>query len=195
MTYFWANVPSSANWPGGISMKISETLLPEFDEEMASTRKFLELVPDEKLGWKPHEKSMNLGQLAWHIADMPSWCSSTLKQDAMTLTQDDYVKRVADRQGKGRKEMLSGFDEHVKDARTRLAAADEAAMAAHWKMIWGGQTIIDSPRAQVLRKWVMNHLVHHRAQLGVYLRLNGIGNPGAYGNGKDQMPSLGTNAV
>ena len=94
-------------------MKVSETLLPEFDEEMASTRKFLELVPDKKLGWKPHEKSMNLGQLAWHIADMPSWCSSTLKQDAMTLTQDDYVKRVADRQGKGRKEMLSGFDEHV----------------------------------------------------------------------------------
>jgi uncharacterized damage-inducible protein DinB len=85
--------------------------------------------------------------------------------------------------------MLSGFDEQVKDARTRLAAADEAALAAHWKMIWGDQTIVDMPRAQVLRKWVMNHLVHHRAQLGVYLRLNGIAIPGVYGPSADEMPS------
>lgn len=170
-------------------MRISETLLPEFDEEMASTRKFLELLPDEKLGWKPHEKSMNLGQLAWHIADMPSWCSDTLKQDTMTLSQDDYQKMVAAREGKGRKEMLSLFDKDVKDARTRLAAMDDAAMATQWKMIWGDQTIVDMPRAQVLRKWVMNHLVHHRAQLGVYLRLNGIPIPGVYGPSADEMPS------
>jgi uncharacterized damage-inducible protein DinB len=170
-------------------MKVGETLLPEFDEEMASTRKFLELVPDEKLGWKPHEKSMALGQLAWHVSDFPSWCNSTLKQDAMTLTQDDYMKKVAEREGKGRREMLSGFDEQVKEARTRLAAADDAAMAAQWKMVWGGETIIDMPRAQVLRKWVMNHLVHHRAQLGVYLRLNGVAIPGVYGPSADEKPS------
>ena len=71
----------------------------------------------------------------------------------------------------------------------RLAALDEAAMAAHWKMTWGDQTIVDMPRAQVLRKWVMNHLVHHRAQLGVYLRLNGIPIPGVYGPSADEMPS------
>src|ERR1700761_1427040 len=110
-----------------MSMKVSETLLPEFDEEMASTRKFLELLPDEKLGWKPHDKSMNLGQLAWHIADMPAWCSDTLKQDTMTLSQDDYQKTVAAREGKGTKEMLSLFDQGVNDARTRLAATDDAA--------------------------------------------------------------------
>jgi uncharacterized damage-inducible protein DinB len=120
---------------------------------------------------------------------MPSWCSSTLKQDTLTLSQDDYVKRVAEREGKGRKEMLSGFDDHVKDARTRLAEADEAAMAAHWKMIWGDQTIVDMPRSQVLRKWVFNHLVHHRAQLGVYLRLNGVPIPGVYGPSADDNPA------
>jgi uncharacterized damage-inducible protein DinB len=170
-------------------MNVSETLLPEFDEEMACTRKFLELVPDEKLGWKPHEKSMALGPLAWHVAEMPAWCCSTLKQDSLTLTQEDGQKTAAAREGKGREEMLSGFDENVKDARTRLAALDEAAMAAHWKMVWGDQTIIDMPRAQVLRKWVFNHLVHHRAQLGVYLRLNGVAIPGVYGPSADEMPS------
>jgi uncharacterized damage-inducible protein DinB len=172
-----------------IPMKVSETLLPEFDEEMASTRKFLELVPDEKLGWKPHEKSMALGQLAWHVSEFPSWCCTTLKQDSLTLTQEDTEKTAAARKGKGRKEMLSGFDESVKEARTRLAAVDEAALAANWKMIWGDQTLVDMPRGQVLRKWVMNHLVHHRAQLGVYLRLNGIPIPGVYGPSADEMPS------
>jgi uncharacterized damage-inducible protein DinB len=132
---------------------------------------------------------MALGQLAWHVSEFPSWCCTTLKQDSLTLTQEDTEKTAAARKGKGRKEMLSGFDESVKDARTRLAALDEAAMAAHWKMIWGDQTIIDMPREQVLRKWVMNHLVHHRAQLGVYLRLNGIPIPGVYGPSADEMPS------
>ena len=179
-----ANLASEDN-----PMKVSDTLLPEFDEEMASTRKFLELVPDEKLGWKPHEKSMPLGRLAWHVSEFPSWCCTTLKQDSLTLTQEDFQKTAAAREGKGRKEMLSGFDESVKEARTRLAALDEAALAANWKMVWGDQTLVDMPRAQVLRKWVMNHMVHHRSQLGVYLRLNGIPIPGTYGPSADEMPS------
>jgi uncharacterized damage-inducible protein DinB len=170
-------------------MKMSESLLPEFDEEMACTRKFLELVPDEKLGWKPHEKCMTLGQLAWHVSDLPSWCADTLKQDSLTLSQDDYQKKVVDRQGKGRKEMLAGFDKYVSDARTRLAATTDEAMDRQWKMVWGGETVIDMPRGQVLRKWVMNHLIHHRAQLGVFLRLNGIAIPGSYGPSADEMPS------
>jgi uncharacterized damage-inducible protein DinB len=170
-------------------MNMSESLLPDFDEEMASTRKFLELVPDEKLGWKPHEKCMTMGQLAWHVSDMPAWCSDTLSQDTMTLCSDDYQKKVAEREGKGKKEMLAGFDKHLNDARTRLAAADDAALALRWKMIWGDETIIDMPRAQVLRKWVLNHLIHHRAQLGLFLRLNGIAIPGVYGPSADEMPS------
>jgi uncharacterized damage-inducible protein DinB len=168
-------------------MKKSESWLTEFDEEMASTRKFLELVPDDKLGWKPHEKSMSMGQLAWHVSDFAAWCCDTLRQDSMTLTNDDYQKMIAEREGKGKKEMLAGFDKHVSDARTQLAAADDAALAQQWKMTWGDETIIDSPREQVLRKWVMNHLIHHRAQLGVFLRLNGIPIPGVYGPSADEM--------
>ncbi len=170
-------------------MKMNESLLPEFDEEMAGTRKFLEIVPDEKLGWKPHEKSMTLGQLAWHLSDLPEWCSGTLKQDTMTIANDEYQKRVAAREGKGAKDILAQFDEHVKDARARLAAASDTDLAHQWKMEWGGQTIIDMPRAQVLRKWVMNHMIHHRAQLGVFLRLNGIAIPGVYGPSADEMSS------
>src|SRR5579859_875399 len=86
----WRNVP----------MEVSKSLLPEFDEEMATTRKFLERVPDEKLGWKPHEKSMTMGQLAWHLSDMPSWCISTFKQDLLALSNDDYEKKVAERKDK-----------------------------------------------------------------------------------------------
>ncbi len=170
-------------------MKMIESLLPEFDEEMASTRKFLELVPDGKLGWKPHEKSMTMGQLAWHVSDLPSWCADTLRQDSMTLSNDDYQKKVAEREGKGKKEILAGFDKYVTEARKQLAAADDAALAHQWKMTWGGETIIDMPRSQVLRKWVLNHLIHHRAQLGVFLRLNGIAIPGVYGPSADEMPS------
>ena len=170
-------------------MKLSESLLPEFDEEMAGTRKFLEIVPDEKLGWKPHAKSMTLGQLAWRLSDLPEWCSDTLRQDSMTLTNDDYQKRLAKREGKGAKDILAQFDDHVKDARSRLATASDADLARQWKMEWGGQTVIDMPRAQVLRKWVLNHMIHHRAQMGVFLRLNGIAIPGVYGPSADEMPS------
>jgi uncharacterized damage-inducible protein DinB len=120
---------------------------------------------------------------------MPSWCSDAFKQDTLTLSNDDYQKKLAERQGKGAKEILAQFESDLQDARTRLAAADDAALAQQWKMIWGGQTIVDMPRKQVLRKWVMNHLIHHRAQLGVFLRLNGIPIPGVYGPSADEMPA------
>jgi uncharacterized damage-inducible protein DinB len=170
-------------------VKMNESLLSEFDEEMAATRKFLELVPNEKLGWKPHEKSMTIGQLAWHLSDMPSWCSYTFKLDTLRLSPDDYQKKVAERQGKGAKEILAQFEGDLNDARAQLAAADDAALAQQWKMIFGEQTIVDMPRREVLRKWVMNHLIHHRAQLGVFLRLNGIAIPGVYGPSADETPS------
>ena len=170
-------------------MKMSELLLPEFDDEMAGTRKFLEIVPDEKLGWKPHEKSMTLGQLAWHLSDLPEWCRDTLRQDSMTLTNDSYQQRLAKREGKGAKDILAQFDSNVKDARAQLAAASDADLTHQWKMDWAGQTVIDTPRRQVLRKWIMNHMIHHRVQLGVFLRLNGIAIPGVYGPSADEMPA------
>src|ERR1700686_1769987 len=112
----------SGHRPTGLEddpMDVSKSLLPEFDEEMATTRKFLELVPNEKLGWKPHEKSMTMGQLAWNLSDMPSWCSHTFKQDTLTLSDDNYQKKLAERQGKGAKEILAQFESDLPDARTR----------------------------------------------------------------------------
>ena len=169
-------------------MSVSEAALLEFDEEFASTRKFLELVPDDKLTWKPHEKSMELGRLAWHIADFPEWCRDTFKHDFMRLTEEDGAKAMHGWKDKKRAEILERFDRDLTEARAMLAKASDADLARHWKMEWGGQVIIDSPREQVLRKWVMNHMIHHRAQLGVYFRLIGIALPGVYGPSADEMP-------
>jgi len=168
-------------------MSISEKLLSEFDEEFASTRKFLELVPDDKLTWKPHEKSMELGRLAWHLCDFPEWCRDIYRQDFLRMTEEDGAKARDGWKGKKRADMVARFDLALPEARAVLAKAGEADMAHHWKMEWAGQVIIDSPREQVLRKWVLNHMVHHRAQLGVYLRLNNIPIPGVYGPSADEM--------
>ena len=166
---------------------IAASLLPEFDTEYANTRKFLALVPDDKLTWKPHPKSMELGRLAWHLSDFPSWCTETLTKDVLVFTAEDGEKMKKECEGKTREQMLARFDTDIKAARAALATATDDAMAAHWKMEWGGAPIIDEPRIDVYRKWVINHMIHHRAQLGVYLRLNGIPIPGPYGPSADEM--------
>ena len=168
-------------------MTVAEKLLPEFDTEYANTRKFLALVPDDKLTWKPHEKSMGLGRLAWHVADFPSWCADTLKSDELKFTTEDGEKMKKDWHGKTREQMLARFDKDLKDARAALLATSDNAMDHNWKMEWDGQPIIDEPRIDVYRKWVINHMIHHRAQLGVYFRLNGIPVPGCYGPSADEM--------
>ena len=168
-------------------MTIAEKLLPEFDEEFATTRKFLALVPDYKLTWKPHEKSMELGRLAWHISDFPEWCRETLDKDVLSMTPEGDAKARHEWEGKTRADMLARFDRDLPGARAALANASDAALAHPWKMEWAGQTFIDSPREDVLRKWTLNHMIHHRAQLGVYFRLNGIPIPGSYGPSADEM--------
>ncbi|HEX3685103.1 MAG TPA: DinB family protein [Bryobacteraceae bacterium] len=167
-------------------MTIARKLLPEFDEEFATTRKFLALVPDDKLTWKPHEKSMELGRLAWHISDFPEWCRETINQDTLSMTPEDGAKAAHEWEGKKRADMLARFDRDLPEARAALANAGDDALARPWKMEWAGQTIIDSPREEVLRKWALNHMIHHRAQLGVYLRLNNIPIPGSYGPSADE---------
>jgi uncharacterized damage-inducible protein DinB len=176
-------------------MSISEKLQAELEEEFAGTRKLLALVPDEKMMWKPHEKSMELGRLAWHITDFPEWCRDTLKQDVLSMSEEDGARMMHGWKGKKRADMLARFDRDLTEAREVLAKTNDAEMAHHWKMEWAGQIVIDSPREQVLRKWVLNHMIHHRAQLGVYLRLNGIAIPGLYGPSADEMASEGSASV
>jgi len=167
---------------------ISEQLLPEFDVEFGNTRKFLALIPDDKLTWKPHTKSAALGSLAWHLANFGDWCKETLTKDVLNFTDAEAEKIKGEWEGKTREQMLARFDADVKEARAALASTPEEAWAGHWRFEWNGAPIIDEPRYDVYRKWVVNHMVHHRAQLGVYLRLNDIAIPGCYGPSADETP-------
>ncbi|HZD50356.1 MAG TPA: DinB family protein [Silvibacterium sp.] len=166
---------------------IAESFLPEFDAEFANTRKFLALVPDDKPTWKPHDKSMELGRLAWHVSDFPSWCRDTLIKDALVFKSSDGEEMKKAWHGKTRADMLARFDADLLEARAALAATTDDAWAGHWKFEWDGVPFIDEPRIYVYRKWVVNHMIHHRAQLGVYLRLNDIAIPGCYGPSADEM--------
>jgi len=164
---------------------INQALLPEFDMEMANTRKTLERVPDDKLGWKPHEKSMTMGRLAGHLAELPGWAANTLEADTLDIApvgKPAYQALTAT----SRKQVIEMFDKHVSAARAAIAGASDAELMKPWSLLKGGQTLMTMPKIAVLRGFVMNHTVHHRAQLGVYLRLNDIAVPSIYGPSADE---------
>jgi len=167
-------------------MAPNEALLMEFDQEMANTRKSLERIPEDKFDWKPHAKSATLRQLALHLALFPNWTTETFKTDALDIAPPGappYKPPKAD----SRKEILAIFDQDLSAARAAVANASDADMAKNWTLLQGGKTIFSLPRRAVLRSMVMNHMVHHRAQLGVYLRLNGIPVPAIYGPSADEV--------
>jgi uncharacterized damage-inducible protein DinB len=166
-------------------MSISEALLPEFDQEMANTRKLLACVPEEIPEYKPHEKSMPLGRLAGHVAELPNWAVNTIRLTTLDLTPatgEGFKAFFA----KSRTELLDTFDKNVAEAREAIAGASDEDLHMIWTLVFRGQTVLQMPRIAVLRSVVMNHLIHHRAQLGVYLRLNNIAIPGMYGPSADE---------
>lgn len=167
-------------------MPISEVLLPEFDQEMTNTRKLLECVPEDKWTWKPHEKSMPLGRLAGHVAELPSWAVNTIRQSSLDLTPAGGGPAFQPFIASSRKELVATFDKNVGEAREAIAGATDEHLRQIWSLIYRGQTVLSMPRAAVLRSVVMNHLIHHRAQLGVYLRLNDVAIPGMYGPSADE---------
>ena len=167
-------------------MKISETLLPEFDQEMASTRKVLERVPEGKGDWKPHAKSSTFAALTAHIANMPDWAGLTLQSDSFDYAPPGAPPYETPKFGSN-KDLLAAFDKSVAEARAALAAADDSKMLGPWTLMAGGKTMMTMPRVAVIRSFVMNHTIHHRAQLGVYLRLNDIPVPGLYGPSADEQ--------
>ena len=167
-------------------MALSEALLPEFDQEMANTRKSLERVPDDKFDWKPHTKSMTVRQLTTHIALFPSWMIDTLEKASFDYAPVDgpaYKPPVMN----SHKELLEVFDRDVAKARAALKGASDAHLMETWSLLAGGKTIFSMPRIAVLRGMVMNHMIHHRAQLGVYLRLNDVPVPAIYGPSADEQ--------
>lgn len=163
---------------------ISQALLPEFDHEMANTRKTLERVPDDKWGWKPHEKSMAMGALSTHIAFIPSWAAETINKDSVDVMPEGA--RPSTPKADNTAEALEMFDNAVSSARAAIAEASDETLLKPWTLKAAGNTIFTLPRAAVLRSFVFSHSIHHRAQLGVYLRLNDIPVPSIYGPSADE---------
>lgn len=168
-------------------MPIAQAMLPEFDQEMASTRKTLERVPDKKLDWRPHPKSGTMAWLAGHVANLPSWVNITFDQDTLDLAPAGAPPQQP-QLPKSTQEILAAFDKNSAAARAALAKVSDEHLMKPWTLLKTGQTILTMPRIAVLRGFIMNHLIHHRAQLIVYLRLNDVPVPGLYGPSADEAP-------
>jgi uncharacterized damage-inducible protein DinB len=166
-------------------MAINDALLPEFDKEMVNTRKTLERVPEDKFSWKPHDKSGTMGWLANHVADIPEWTSYTINQDSLDMAPNG-VPVPQPPAPKTTKELLAKFDKNVAAGREALAKTSDSHLLKNWSLLNNGETFLSMPRIECLRTWVMNHIIHHRAQLGVYLRLNNIPVPAIYGPSADE---------
>ena len=166
-------------------MSISQSLLPEFDIEMSNTRKTLERVPDDKFGWKPHPKSPEMGWLANHLTNLASWSTIALTGDSLDIAPKDgpTLKMTPAPDTKG---VLEMFDKNVAAARAAIEAATNEQLMTNWSLLKGGQTVMTMPKVAVLRSFVMNHMIHHRAQLTVYLRLNDVPVPALYGPSADE---------
>lgn len=162
-------------------MSISASILPEFDQEMANLRKTLERVPDDKFDWKPHPKSNTMGWLANHLANLPSWAVLTMNEDVLNLTGD-----YKEPQGSNTAEVLKIFDKNMAEGRKVIEGASDERLMAMWKLLFNGKEVMSLPRIAVIRGMIMNHMIHHRAQLTVYFRLNDVPVPALYGPSADE---------
>jgi uncharacterized damage-inducible protein DinB len=166
-------------------MTIKDALLPEFDQEMANTRKTLERVPEDKFAWKPHPKSFSMISLATHIATMTGWAVDTMTKDSFDISPPGappYKEELA----ASRAQLLEKFDKSVSGARAAIAGATDETFLKPWSLLAGGKPLFTMPKIACIRTFVMNHIIHHRAQLGVYLRLNDIPVPSIYGPSADE---------
>jgi len=162
---------------------LKDALLPEFDHEMGSTRRVLERVPEAQFGWKPHEKSYSLGDLSAHIANIPTWVDLILEATELDLAT---VGDAGPTTPVSQSELLQRFDTNTRKARATIAGQIDAALLACWTLKNDGHEMFTMPRISVLRSFVMNHLIHHRGQLTVYLRLQNVPLPSLYGPTADE---------
>lgn len=167
-------------------MDIQKELVAEYDRETAKTRKLLQALPEGvDMTWKPHEKSMSIGRLAGHLTDMTGdWALHSLTLDKLDFPADHKWESYIP---ENKAAAVEKFDRGLAEVRSALVALSPEKLDQHWQFIFGGQTWIDQPRYQVFRDMVMNHMVHHRAQLGVYIRILGGKLPGMYGPSADEM--------
>ena len=164
-------------------MVIIDLLLPEFDRETGTTRRLLERVPATAFAFKPHDKSMTLGRLASHVADLPTWVVNVMERDSFDLTgrSDSQTRQAASTNA-----LVAIFDENVTAARVLLVDAIDGALTVPWTLKKGNQDLFTLPKIAMLRYFVLNHLVHHRGQLSVYLRLQDVPLPAIYGPSADE---------
>lgn len=173
-------------------MRLSEALVEECDIENHYTRKTLERVPLDKPEWKPHDKSMTLGWLATFLAFAPSWVRPIITLDHFDPSPPDAPKS-AEPQVKlatSTEELLALFDRTTADARAAIANASDDHLLQPWTLAMNGQVKFTQPRWLALRTYVLNHVIHHRAQLGVYLRLNGLSVPAIYNDSADERGGM-----
>jgi hypothetical protein len=169
-------------------MRFSEALLPELDLEISYTRRHLARVPMDKLDFKPHEKSMTLGWLATFLAVLPTWGALTIARDSVDVTSPGMAPRqdVA----RSQRELLAMFDKNAASARAEVAAATDEQMQRPWSLLAAKKVVFTQPRFLVFRTYFLNHLIHHRAQLGVFLRLNGVAVPAVYNDSADERGGM-----
>jgi uncharacterized damage-inducible protein DinB len=162
--------------------KPTATLIAELEQETKTTRRVLERVPEGKLAWKPHDKSMSLGQLALHVATLPSRISRILANDTVEAPQFKQAEATS------ATELIRALDESLQTARAFLAGLDEARAMATWRLVKDGRELMAIPRIAVVRALMLNHWYHHRGQLSVYLRLLNVPLPSIYGPSADENP-------
>jgi len=164
--------------------RMVDPILAELGQEAAATRRLLDRVPSDKLEWKPHPKSMSLGELATHVATLPGTISGLLDEDSFDVSRADF--KPATSTGSGT--LLPAFEGAMTSALERLGSWDDAKAAANWKLSNKGTDVFTAPRIAAVRSLMLNHWYHHRGQLTVYLRLLDVALPATYGNSADENP-------
>jgi uncharacterized damage-inducible protein DinB len=163
-------------------MAIKDALLPEFDHEMGTTRRILERVPLSEGQWKPHTKSMTLGDLAAHIVEIPDWAGSMIESSSFDVTSNPDYERAT---YASTASLLSAFDQNVAKTRAKIASKSDAELMESWSLKSGNKVLFTVPKVGVVRSFLMNHLIHHRGQLSVYIRLKNVPVPSIYGPSAD----------
>jgi uncharacterized damage-inducible protein DinB len=158
-------------------MNLIDAIVMELSQEAATTRRLLERIPAQHLTWKPHEKSMTMGRLATHIAEIPGWVSTILDKDGFEIGASNYTPQTAGTVA----EVLSMFDKNVPMAEAAIRRQTLDRLSATWRLTKQGQVLLEMPRMGVIRTLLLNHFIHHRGQLSVYLRLKDVPLPSIYG--------------
>ncbi|QDV52543.1 DinB family protein [Gimesia fumaroli] len=170
-------------------MTIAESILPEFEIEMAGTRKVLERIPDDKLDWKAHSKSNTIGWVAKHLTEIASWTASILAHDSFDINPKD-CEAYKPPQLNTTQEILDQFDKYVEESKQLIQQTPDEEFGKPWSLLNAGEPLFTMPKLAVIRTWVLNHTIHHRAYLCSYLRLNDIPVPGLYGPSGDEQQEL-----